>query len=890
MRFKPEINGAIGESLTRAILLEYFFVSERTPDIEGADFLVELRYDSLEQFRVAKNKISVRGIVQSKFFEGNNEVKIAREYVEDIEGIRTDFFAMLHSNDKKGNAVIYFFTAKDIVNHWKFRADSAQKKEYYIFSISRNRRFNDFKNLPKIGICQRIENGIYSTEEYKNEKLIRQIEEGFRRSTISIFEESNHDLFKRIKNYHIVDKLYEALSSCRDFKTMIPWRVVDKISFKEKHSTITSYNQFTLNTNNSEIITFFNSIEISTGIKLIKSSFFKGIKDAKRKVEKIVEVLNENGVVWFQDRSESKPVSIKRNISKVCECLKCTYYQLNLPGTLNGLNQKKFENNDLWDKMQGAYANFLLGDFEKAKNTYQEIYKTASENKEEVLKFIAKYNLRLCLLKTWDNSLPDLKIELDQLYVGPEKRRILNSLSTYSLVNDYANSIDELYLKVKDYKQRKIVNNTANLVNRLYAKIAEYHIFMEGNFLLENAQDKYEQMVEKVIESFIVSHSMKTDYTCHAGGWNDFLVRLALHNCDPGKLYSYFQRNKVNKIDYEEDADYLNNCLTNFFSKENVDYLQSRITIKDSRTEYPELRRKVGRLFENLCILISHLNAEIHTNRLLDSITYFIENLDYNVHDVSRLAHPLLGRPELFTVDEVLHLTSTLIEKKDFSRGYLITNCVYCLQKKDYLFERSQIDLVKSLIKISLNDPKYGLLGVLSNVLSETMSEKLKSKTSTSLKDNFTLDLYYEAVINKCINDPATYFDTYKTYIEKYIENKTDNVILFNTNSPYTGLSWSLSNKLNDFVEIVYSINDHHILKSTIAKKVAKEHPYYNFLLNIDSFKRGDPFKVEWLLENTSDIILQRLCKNINLKKTLRTELEKSYNSEVGKLYVRYFT
>ena len=72
-------------------------------------------------------------------------------------------------------------------------------------------------------------------------------------------------------------------------------------------------------------------------------------------------------------------------------------------------------------------------------------------------------------------------------------------------------------------------------------------------------------------------------------------------------------------------------------------------------------------------------------------------------------------------------------------------------------------------------------------------------------------------------------------------------------------------------------------------KKVEEKHPYYKFLLNIDSYKKGDPFSVLWLLENQSEIILKKISKNKELKITLRKELELKYNKEIGQIFIKYF-
>jgi len=169
---KQEINGKKGEKRTEAILLDRFWVLKRSPDIEGADFLVQIPSESLEELFDAKKKIQVFGVIQAKFFEGDNQVKILKKYVEDDNGNpRTEFFAFLHTDNEKGENVHYFFTAKDIQNEFYLNKD----KTHYCFKLTTNRKYENYRNLPKIEILDKIKQGILETEEIRNREFIKTV-------------------------------------------------------------------------------------------------------------------------------------------------------------------------------------------------------------------------------------------------------------------------------------------------------------------------------------------------------------------------------------------------------------------------------------------------------------------------------------------------------------------------------------------------------------------------------------------------------------------------------------------------------------------------------------------------------------------------------------------
>ncbi len=882
MQYKQDFNREQGESRTRAILTSNFICNFKSVDIDGTDIEVEIipKNTKLSVY----DRIQVRGRIQAKYFENNNEVKIAKEYVEDKDGARTDFFAILHTDDGD-DKICYFFTAIEIRKQFKPRGN------FYIFSLSKDRQYEEHKGLSESDINRRIEEGIRGTEEFSNERYRRRIESKLktRNPEKKLFENHNHELFNRIKDNHIVDKLSEALNEFKDFRRIISWRLIDKISFQENRHTSTHYNQFTLQTDHSEIIEFFENIDISNKLTIKNPSLFNGVSAANKKVESIVKILNENLIFKVGDQRKNTTIDILRIHEKQCNCLGCRFDNLTFSQAFSSLNKSKEVSGDLWEWMQRAYTYFKFGKYEKAMELYVSIANKARDNKEQVLFFFARYNQRLAAIKNFDYSYPDLNIELDKLNVSPEKKEILNSLAENILLNSYAKSIDELYLKIKDFKQRYTINDTANLINRLYAKIAEYNNFIDGNWLVLNNFDEAELLFEKVVESCIISYSMNTEHSYHLDAFDDFLVQISIHHCNSNKLLGYFQRNNVRKLPYKSKRDYFSTAFSNFFSKENVDFLYSEICYFDNRTKNPDLRRRVNITFENLCILLTNLDIEIENSKLLDNITYFIEKLDFNVHDVSLLAHPLLAKPNLFAPDELLSLAKVLISRENLYDGYLLTNCLHTLEEKQYVFSDSERETVNSIIEISIQKPRYGILKVLPRLLDERKSDEYKMSIRNELSNKFNHELYYQSVVSGNILNPKLFIDSYLNFFSS-ISEKKEIPSIFYAKSPYTGIGEPLRENLNKLVEVILSINDKSLMEKQIIKDITAQYPYYNFILNLDSFNKEKPFDIFWILENQSEIVLNQIAKNKVIKTRVKEELIKQYHKGISSIFVKYFT
>ena len=105
-------HGAAGEARTKAFLLDRFWVLERSVDIDGADYLIQLR--SLAQ-RFTDRAPPVVGVVQAKYFQDRKTTHhIPSRYVLDGDGEPLKgFFAVLHLG-REDDAAMYLLSSAEI--------------------------------------------------------------------------------------------------------------------------------------------------------------------------------------------------------------------------------------------------------------------------------------------------------------------------------------------------------------------------------------------------------------------------------------------------------------------------------------------------------------------------------------------------------------------------------------------------------------------------------------------------------------------------------------------------------------------------------------------------------------------------------------------------------
>ena len=155
---KQQVNGKVGELRTEAMLARHFWILSRSVDVDGADFIIEFPSETQEMLRGRRKQLACHGIVQAKYCEGTNAVRIAKEYVLEDDGeARKDFFLFVHADEEQGDdelPIYYFFTAAEIKNHLPLKKNATGT--FYEFRLSRKRRYEQFKDVRRKVIVERI--------------------------------------------------------------------------------------------------------------------------------------------------------------------------------------------------------------------------------------------------------------------------------------------------------------------------------------------------------------------------------------------------------------------------------------------------------------------------------------------------------------------------------------------------------------------------------------------------------------------------------------------------------------------------------------------------------------------------------------------------------------
>lgn len=117
-------HGALGEARAKALLLERFWVLERSVDVQGADFLIQRRLLDSHPLSADPPRF---GLVQVKFVQdGKTPIRIPAAYVQDDKGLAYDEFFLLVFTGSAGTDRTFLLSGSEVASKFKAGGDPSR--------------------------------------------------------------------------------------------------------------------------------------------------------------------------------------------------------------------------------------------------------------------------------------------------------------------------------------------------------------------------------------------------------------------------------------------------------------------------------------------------------------------------------------------------------------------------------------------------------------------------------------------------------------------------------------------------------------------------------------------------------------------------------------------
>lgn len=160
-------HGALGEARVRAILLERFWVLHRSVDVDGTDYLVQVRPRSLARFLDAPIRA---GRIQAKFVEHEDvHVYVPRHYVVDEAGKPYPLFFLLLTTGEAEAEQLYALDATEIARD--FSLGSGDRATHFSIPASRVFRSDHYEVTSRRLTLDRIERAILEADRDTRERF-----------------------------------------------------------------------------------------------------------------------------------------------------------------------------------------------------------------------------------------------------------------------------------------------------------------------------------------------------------------------------------------------------------------------------------------------------------------------------------------------------------------------------------------------------------------------------------------------------------------------------------------------------------------------------------------------------------------------------------------------
>jgi len=182
-------HGRIGEARTRAILLNTFWILERSVDIEGADFIIQRKI-------WGRNLLDARpprlGYVQSKYCQDDStRIEIRSDYILDPDNMpREEFFLFVHTG-KYDDQKTYFLEGDQIAKHFSRVSDA------FCITLKELRTIPEAEARSMEFVLSRIDNRLAKADFIKNRTFYRYLLEESGKTEPPI----DHDYTLPLANY-----------------------------------------------------------------------------------------------------------------------------------------------------------------------------------------------------------------------------------------------------------------------------------------------------------------------------------------------------------------------------------------------------------------------------------------------------------------------------------------------------------------------------------------------------------------------------------------------------------------------------------------------------------------------------------------------------------------
>ncbi|MEW7292117.1 DUF4365 domain-containing protein [Aquimarina sp. 2304DJ70-9] len=734
-------------------------------------------------------------------------------------------------------------------------------------------------------------------------RLVNEIYEAksnqIRKKYSSIIELQNADyafIKEKTQKKKIIDKLIYTIELFENFEA-IPRHILEELyPFKKDEDSRTFLNEYTLRTDNEELLFLFENLTLNLDQYEIGNDILH-VGDLQKKLEKIFDFFEANLIVhigWSGATLRERNIISLQNLfrQKMCNCERCTINKLNFKKTNELLNlpHPEYTTNE---KLRKAYAAYLSGDFNKSTHIFYEVYKE-TVNKKPVNHITAKYNLiqlkKIDTQQFFSNQntseiLAKIDYSMDELFIQQKAKHFLDifryiknyhfSDSTFKIIDDNLFEINRLL-----YNDSYGGWNTRNYRPTLQATILRIISFFESNLLIYDYYSEFRVLITKAIECMFVLHSIKNPNTPKYKSFDFYTLKTWLFYVDYKDANFLLKKYDIDSI----VATDLNSTISTF--NEYLDNLYDSIEILESNEILSQVL-KIERILNNITLILSRLKLnKKYLNQTIAKLLHFAENVKRERFCPLGALTSLLSHQKEVDNNNVLRIIR-LVAKRNYKSSnfsYLIKYFVERSTEKQIekvVFELLEVkEFSKELVKKQNSRENYFRdLWYAFTFLNTELKSQLKKIITESLDEEFDADLFRSSTLFEII--PFN-----KSLFNRFLESIPDESHL--SNEPfYRDRNMRLSQAIN--IAFKFNIPFDEKLRKYSSYSTKNYKDYYDWIMNIEGFDYSK-FDPTWLFVSKTKYSIRAYKNSDKLLKEIRKLLNHNYIEGVAKMYLNELT
>lgn len=651
--------------------------------------------------------------------------------------------------------------------------------------------------------------------------------------------------------------------------------------------------------------------ELKKLLKILKKGGIHKISPLDHRVN-IID-LDEDFKIYYEDKlnddlaDEFKELFYEFNYKKLTE--KINIYNKGIDYVYGCENE--------W--LKKAYYLYKLGKFVEAYEILKKISKESFTQHSYLYFFIAQFNMKqLRALIVFNTDLKSTNeeyynsiieeidnIDVEKMYMElPEmykkKVKFIRSLTTF---NYFYKLSFELSQKIKEVRQQKRTRengghsfNNALIIS--YHKIINLMRYMEDNYIIIEHFEEIKSLFSIFIEEVFTILGIKVENgeRKEIDKINDFLINIIIKYIKFKDLKNYIKDNDIQKIEVQENNDYILLVLDNIL--QNHSYLEL-------------VNLNVNGVISNIIYLLTYINlTKEETSKVINKLTLSLdihildgENLNLILNFFIRKFNKCRDTLELsciidFIEKYLVNFSSNnlngfeqnqLLDNRFFSNLCAICNALNENGEKLYIQGFTQIiEKYNILSEIELLDQEkiiYNVIIPIFQLVNDETKEKilvLFNRLKTIIHNNKSKYFYfvYMMLIKDIINLNDEEQILFTREIASYITGKNTN----EKQELYISIYYNFSEKqIMEFLLDLIRINkiSYDVVKNE-CKDIINEYPMFNFFVDMKLFDY-DKFDIEWLNyvreEDLAELVKNAGFRNIVIKMWL--DIIKNKNLEI---------